>query len=164
MALAAEGGLEDLTLDAIAARAGVGRPTIYRRWPSKDALLEEAIEKISDKYGVVPHSGNVRDDLIEWATLAIEQMQGPLRVMWLAYFNLDEAHLAPDAVKRTKDRTVDIVRRAIERGELRSNASPELLIEMIFASIWYQVTVRHRQLDSAFATTVVDALVDGWRA
>jgi AcrR family transcriptional regulator len=162
--LAAEGGLEDLTLDAIAARAGVGRPTIYRRWPSKDALLAEAIEMIAEKYGVFPHSGNVRDDLVEWARLAIQNMQSPLRSVWLAYFNVDEAHFAEEAVKRARDRNVDIVRRGVERGELRSDANPELLAEMVFSTIWYQVTLRHRRLEPEFAETVVDTVLNSWWA
>lgn len=162
--LAAEGGLEDLTLEAIAARAGVGRPTIYRRWPSKDALLAEAIEVMAERYGVVPHSGNVRDDLVEWARLAIQHIQSPLRSVWLAYFNVDQAHVADEAVKRARDRNVDIVRRGVERGELRSDANPELLAEMVFATIWYQVTLRNRQLDPSFAETVVDGLLNSWWA
>jgi len=162
--LAAEGGLEDLTLDAIAARAGVGRPTIYRRWPSKDALLAEAIETIAEKYGVVPHSGNVRDDLVEWVRLAIQHVQSPLRSVWLAYFNVDEAHLADEAVARARDRNVDIIRRGIERGELRGDTDPNLVAEMMFATIWYQVTLRHRRLEPDFADVVVDTLLNSWWA
>jgi AcrR family transcriptional regulator len=162
--LAAEGGLEDLTLDAIAERAGVGRPTIYRRWPSKDALLAEAIEMIAEKYGVDPHTGNVRDDLVEWVRRTIEYVQSPLRSVWLAYFNVDESHLAEEAVTRARDRNVDIVRRGIERGELRPDTDPNLLAEMMFATVWYQVTLRHRRLEPEFAAVVVDALLNSWWA
>jgi AcrR family transcriptional regulator len=158
--LAAEGGLEDLTLDAIAARAGVGRPTIYRRWPSKDALLAEAIEMIAEKYGVVPQSGNVRDDLVEWVRLTIQYVQSPLRSVWLAYFNVDDAHLADEAVAQARDRNVDIIRRGIERGELRTDTDSNLVAEMMFATVWYQVTMRHRRLEPSFADIVVDTILD----
>jgi AcrR family transcriptional regulator len=164
MALAADGGLEELTLDAIAARAGVGRPTIYRRWPSKDALLEEALERIFGTLGTIPQSGHIRDDLIEWTRINIQHVQSPLRSMWVAYFNLEEAHLATDAIKRLHDRSADMIRQAIARGELQDNADPDLLVESIFAIVWYQVTAHHRHLESSFAETAVDLVLNSWWA
>src|SRR5271165_1653515 len=67
VALAAEGGLEDVTLDMIAGRVGVGLHTIYRRWPSKEALLQAAFERIVSNIWPDLDCGNVRDDLIAWA-------------------------------------------------------------------------------------------------
>lgn len=91
IALATEGGLEDLTLDAIATRAGVGRPTIYRRWDSKDALLEEAMDKMVQQMVVIPKPGSIRDELIEFSKVQIERLQSPLRSLWVAYFNVESA-------------------------------------------------------------------------
>jgi len=163
VALAAEGGLEDLTMDAIAERAGIGRPTIYRRWASKEELLTDAIDMMVTKYAtIVPESGNVRDELVAWARVMIERVQSPLRSLWLAYFNLEEAHVAADALKRAHDHTTDLVRRAVERGELRSDADPDLLIQLIFAMLWYQVTSHHRHLKPEYAETVVDAVLNSW--
>jgi AcrR family transcriptional regulator len=163
IALAAEGGLEDLTLDAIAARAGVGRPTIYRRWASKDALLEDAVDKMVSDFEL-PETGNIRDDLVEWARRAIERVQSPLRSMWVAYFNLEQAHVAPEALKRARELSMSIVRNGIERGELRADADPDLLVQLIFAMIWYQVTTHHRHLEPSYAETVVDAVLNSWWA
>jgi AcrR family transcriptional regulator len=162
IALAAEGGLEDLTLDAIAVKAGVGRPTIYLRWPSKEALLDEAMNKMIEQMVVVPKPGNIRDELIEWISVQMERLQSPLRSLWVAYFNAEEAHVAKDALKRGHDIEADIIRRAIERGELRADTDPDLLVYLIFAVVWYQTSVYHRHLETPFAETVVDAVLNSW--
>jgi AcrR family transcriptional regulator len=164
IALAAEGGLEDLTLDAIAVKAGVGRPTIYRRWPSKEALLDDAMNKMIDQMVVIPKPGNIRDELIEWISVQMERMQSPLRSLWVAYFNAEDAQVANDVRRRGHDIEADIFRRAIERGELRADADPDLLVYLIFAVVWYQTSVYHRHLDRPFAESVVDAVLNSWLA
>ena len=164
VSMAAEGGLEDLTLDSIAARAGVGRPTIYRRWESKDALLAAAIDVISERYFAPHDTGSVRDDLVLFAREQIERVQGPMRSLWEALYNVEESGFGRDAVARALDRNAVIIRRAVERGELRPDTDPELLLTIIFAPIWYQVTAHHRRLESSFAVTIVDAVLDSWYA
>jgi AcrR family transcriptional regulator len=159
--LAAEEGLEDLTLDAIAARANVGRPTIYRRWPSKEALLAAAVEKMVDDYFVEPHTGNIRDDLVEFARLSIDRVQGPLRSVWTAFFHVEASHLAPEASRRARERNLIMVRSAIERGELRPDADALLLVELIFAVIWYRAEIG-RPMNVACAETIVDGVLEPW--
>src|SRR4051794_23872567 len=65
MALLSEAGYARLTIDGVAARAGVGRPTIYRRWPSKPALVVAAL--LHAPQIQVPHAdtGSLRADLIK---------------------------------------------------------------------------------------------------
>jgi AcrR family transcriptional regulator len=161
IALAAEDGIEDLTLDAIAARADVGRPTIYRRWPSKDALLSDAIDAMVGEYYKPPTAGNIRDELVEFAQMNISQVQGPLRNMFRAYFNLEHAHAASDAMRRAASVSSDIVRRAIDRGELPPDTDVQLLMELIFAPIWYRSSIK-RPMDPSFAESVVDGVLNSW--
>jgi AcrR family transcriptional regulator len=164
IALAAEGGLEDLTLDAIALKAGVGRPTIYRRWSTKEALLDEAMDLFIERMIVVPKPGNIRDELVEWISVQIERMESPLRSLWFAYFNAADANIARNALQRGHDIEADIIRRAIERGELRADADPDLLVYIIGAVVWFQSSVYHRDLDKSFAESVVDVVLNSWLA
>jgi AcrR family transcriptional regulator len=163
IALAAEEGLDDLTLDVIAARANVGRPTIYRRWPSKEALFAAAIEKMVDDYFVEPNTGNIRDDLVEFARLSIDRVQGPLRSVWTAFFHVDQSHLAPEASRRAREANLTMVRDAIDRGELRPDTDPLLLVELIFGVIWYLSEIG-REMDPSYAEEVVDGVLDSWYA
>jgi len=161
IALAAEMGIEDLTLDAIAARADVGRPTIYRRWSSKEALLSDALEKMMDDYYEPPDAGNIRDDLVAFAQRNIAQVQSPLRTVWLAYFNMEQAHLVSDVMRRASSAGLEIFRRGTERGEIRQDADPQLLLELIFAPIWYRSSIK-RPMDAAFAEEIVDTVLIAW--
>jgi AcrR family transcriptional regulator len=159
--LAAEAGVDDLTLDAIAARAEVGRPTIYRRWASKEALLSEALDKMVETYFRPPKAGNIRDELVEFAQRMMDLVDGPLRSVWLAYFNMERAHVASTAVERAASPPQDIVRRGIERGEIRPDADPQTLMELIFAPIWYRTSIK-RPFDPSFAERIVDGVLNSW--
>ena len=79
LTLAEEQGIDEVTIEAVAARANISRPTLYRRWSSKDALLEETLEVMVDRYRVDPDTGNVRDDLIDLFCVMIDRLEGPLR-------------------------------------------------------------------------------------
>ena len=162
--LAAEGGLEDLTLNAIAERAGVGRPTIYRRWSSKEALLDEVVAKMVEEHFRLPKRGNIRDELIEYYQGIIAGVQSPLRTIYVAFFNVGQSQLANDAVQRAIDGAETMIRGAMERGELRPDTDPHLLLELIFGVIWYRAVTTHEHMGPSFAATVVDAALGSWLA
>ncbi len=151
-------------MDAIATRAGVGRPTIYRRWDSKDALLEEAMDKMVQQMVIIPQPGSIRDELIEFSKVQIERLQSPLRSLWVAYFNVESALPSTEAIKRAHDLEADIIRRAVDRGELRADTDPDFMIELIVAMVWYQTMRDHRSLESSFAETLVDTVLNSWLA
>jgi AcrR family transcriptional regulator len=161
--LVAEVGLDGLTLDAIADRAGVGRPTIYRRWPSKESLLEAAIEIIVDEHLAPPNVGNIRDNLIELARRMIDQLQTPMASLWTVYFELERAHLAPAAFRRARESNLNMVEQAIERGELRPGTDPKILQQLIFGILWYRVNVVHEYTDPSFAVVIIDMLLEPLR-
>ena len=160
--LAAEGGLEDLTLNAIAERAGVGRPTIYRRWSSKEALLDEVVANMVEEHFRLPKRGNIRNELIEYYQGIIAGVQSPLRTIYVAFFNVGQSQLANDAVQRAIDGAEAMVRDAIERGELRPDTEPHLLLELIFGVIWYRAVTTHEHMDPSFAAKIVDAALGSW--
>lgn len=161
-ALAAEGGLEDLTLNAIAERAGVGRPTIYRRWSSKEALLADVVANMVEDHFRLPETGDIRDDLIEYFGNIIEGVQSPLRTVYIAYFNVGQSHLANEAFQQSVDRAEDMVRQAVERGELRPDTDPNLMLELMFGIIWYRANTTMQHMEPSFAETVVDAVLSSW--
>src|SRR3954470_1827189 len=61
--LVEEGGVSGVSLEAVAARAGVGKTTIYRRWPNKEALIIDALAALKEPFPV-PRGASARDDLI----------------------------------------------------------------------------------------------------
>src|SRR5438067_8052092 len=71
LALLAEEGFEAMSMEGVAARAGVGKSTIYRRWASKEALLIEAVSSIHAEAPIVD-TGNIRDDLLALARAGLQ--------------------------------------------------------------------------------------------
>ena len=70
----AANGLDGMSVDAVAARAGVSKATIYRRYPSKAALVAAAACKAADEHAAMPDTGSVRGDL----TIALQNLRGLL--------------------------------------------------------------------------------------
>lgn len=160
LALAEEAGIDGVTIDGIATRAEISRPTLYRRWPSKDALLEETLEMMVDRYRIDPQTGNVRDDLVEFASTMIERLQGPLRPIMDFFYTVKRAELAPKARARAKEYIRLIITRGIERGELRSDTNADLLMELILGAIWFRIIARNERLDApSYAKQIVDAVL-----
>lgn len=78
LAVLAEVGYERLTIDAVAARTGAARATIYRRWPTKVELVLDAVRRLSDgdvDPGDLPNTGRLRDDLVALVLVQSEEEQ-----------------------------------------------------------------------------------------
>lgn len=157
--LAAEDGFDALTIDAIAARAGVGRPTIYRRWPSKEALVEAAVTRIIEGLRQ-PDTGEIRRDLVLHVTEMINSIQSTAGTAYLAYtFEPKWAHLGAAAQEQCRERNRDMIRRAMQRGELRSGTDPDLLLDLLTGIVWLRGHVHRQHMETADAETIVDSVL-----
>jgi AcrR family transcriptional regulator len=134
--LAVEGGLRGLSMEAIAARAGVGKATIYRRWKSKEALFAEALGSIALN-PEVPDTGSARGDFEVVSGAAVGRM-APQAFRVLPRLMADAAddpellealHAAMLRPRRAAIAT--ILRRGIERGELRADIDIEVVSDML---------------------------------
>jgi len=134
--LAVEGGLRGLSMEAIAARAGVGKATIYRRWKTKEALFAEAIGSIALN-PEVPDTGSVRGDFEAASSAAVGRMAPEaFRVLpRLLADAADDAELLEAlraALLRPRRAAIAVIlRRGIERGELRPDIDVELVGDML---------------------------------
>jgi AcrR family transcriptional regulator len=134
--LAVEGGLRGLSMEAIAARAGVGKATIYRRWKSKEALFAEAIASIALN-PQVPDTGSVRGDFEAASRAAVGRM-APEAFRVLPRLLADAADdpdlleaLQQSLVRPRRAAIAAIVQRGVERGELRADLDVDLVSEML---------------------------------
>lgn len=163
--LIAEVGYERASLDAVAARAGVSKPTIYRRWPEgKEQLAAAAVSRCHEEMPELD-AGSLRGDLMG----TVEQMISGLR---------ENAHLAAGLTQRLREspqlaqvfrqeivvakrqRFEAIIRRAVDRGELaRVPAACPLLAEMIPSIIHSRALITGEPLDRRFVTQLVDEVL-----
>jgi AcrR family transcriptional regulator len=138
--LAVEGGLRGLSMEAIAARAGVGKATIYRRWKTKEALFVEAIGLIAFT-PEVPDTGSARGDFEAVSGAAVGRM-APEAFRMLPRLMADAADdpelreaLHTALVRPRRAAIAAILRRGIERGELRADLDIDLVSDMVIGPL-----------------------------
>jgi AcrR family transcriptional regulator len=168
--LLAEGNtIEALSIEAIATRAGVGKATIYRRWPGKDALLLEALRRLK---GTPPEPGgqSVRDDLVLLVG-AVGTNLDP-RAARIMPCLVPEVNRSPDRYQLYQNiieprRTLmrEVLRRGVHSGELRADLDIEVALAMLTGPILMQRMLRwHPELDNKLLPEqIVDGVLEGLR-
>jgi AcrR family transcriptional regulator len=161
-------GYGRLRIDAVAARSGVNKTTIYRRWPEKAQLVCAALKTVGGPPGD-PDTGSVRADLIEsfrssmrgWTT---DRGRGLLRV--LAVERADDAvdRIARALRGRHETARRAMLARAVARGELPASADVDLLLDVLAGAVLTRVRNHRGPLDPAWLARVVDFTLAAARA
>ncbi|WP_245922254.1 TetR/AcrR family transcriptional regulator [Nocardia nova] len=166
-----ETGWSGFTIDAVAKTAGVGRAAIYRRWPTKIQLLIAALEKLSPLHDPID-TGTTRGDLKELThqLLTGYQSQAGLIALRVAL----DARVFPELLEpltRTISAsrfamTRDIVRRAIDRGDLPAATNITTLLEMLTGAALSHVLFSHKVIgppgpDTAYIERLVNMVMTG---
>ena len=165
--LLSEGGYESLTMEAVACRAGVARASIYRRYAGRVELLEAACRRFAPAPPDTPDTGNVRDDLIALmrsltSTIGRTDAGRLFPAMLSAsgsHPEVREALARFSASKRSP--SVEIIRRGIDRGELRADTDPDLLADLLVGAIVYRLLVRGGRVGTRRAEELVDTVLAG---
>ncbi|MFC3742676.1 TetR/AcrR family transcriptional regulator [Paractinoplanes deccanensis] len=156
-----------VSIEAVAARAGVGKATIYRRWPNKDALLMDAIRGMK---GPLPEpvGESVRDDLIALVKAnrsgrakRYSQVTACLIPELLRDDNLFE--MWQTVMEPRRDVTRGVLRRGVENGELRADLDIEMAVLMMTAPSMVHGMLRWapKVPEEGFAESLVDAFLRG---
>jgi AcrR family transcriptional regulator len=166
--LVEEAGVAGLSIEAVAARAGVGKTTIYRRWPNKEALIVDALATL--KAPLPELSGrSVREDLIA-LTRAVRSGRADRRVdcLWNV---VGSWHKHPELVRRLRQDVIEprrevmrgVLRRGIETGEVRPDLDIEVALPMIVGAMAMQVQglAPDEELPDDVAERVVDTAMRG---
>ncbi|WP_030057007.1 MULTISPECIES: TetR/AcrR family transcriptional regulator [Streptomyces] len=156
-----------VTIDAIARTAGVGKQTVYRWWPSKGAVLLDALTDRADQDVPGPDTGTLRTDLRTFVATTFDAAQHSTTASALRTVAREAArdpHLAElmrtfTATRRTALR--DLLSRGRERGELADDADLDLIVDQVYGVFWYRFLLGHAPLDTATAERLADSLVTG---
>jgi AcrR family transcriptional regulator len=130
--LLAEVGYARLTMDQIAARAGVGKASVYLRWPNKVALVAEAIQQHSAVVPDVPDTGSLREDMLTFLRALLRRKSSAQRALAAVTSEIASNPELRKAWRQSVTGTLSacvgmIVEHAIERGELPRASDVELL-------------------------------------
>lgn len=134
-----------LTVEGVAARAGVGKTTVYRWWPSKSALVLEAV---GARITVPPQpSGDIRADMRAVMTAMLEDLRGPLAVTLLALGGdlLQDASddAGPvDLFQADRGAVEDMLEDAARRGDLPADVDAGLLLDIYAGTLLYRLLCR----------------------
>jgi len=157
-------GTEALTIDAIAAEAGVGRQTIYRWWPSKGAVVADALARHARV--VVPErdTGSFTGDLAAFFTdsfAGLENQGLANRLRQIVAEAQHDEHVARVLADFTAVRRASL-RALLERGqitgELAADADLDMLVDMAYGVLYYRLLVGHAPLDEKAARTLAAEL------
>lgn len=165
MQVLATDGYDGLTMDAVAATAGVSKATIYRRWPTKAELLVSVIDAASDDTLVAPDTGSLPGDLVALLmalSLVLTGPGGSASRALLGALNDDPAMATAfrqGPMARWRDAFRSVFTRAVERGEVAESAGTSLAAEAGPAILLLRWTISGRDIDEDLAAAVVDEVM-----
>jgi AcrR family transcriptional regulator len=169
-ALFEEGGYAGATIEAIAARSGIAKTTIYRRWSNRASLLVDLLVEVAVEEAPPPTAGDpltaIRTELRQGAAAA-DGLLGRLMTSLLGEAQRDaevRAAMLDGLIYPRREATVGAIRRAQEIGELRSDVDPFLASDLLFGPLFYRMLVRHAPLTEEFIDEVVRCFLEGMRA
>jgi AcrR family transcriptional regulator len=166
-----EGGLAAATMEAIAARAGVSKRTLYKYWPSRGAVALEGFMRSAATSWSLPQNAPAAESLEELVVAAVrlftQTPAGPLMRSLIA-----DAQSQDEIATAIRDqwlrprRTVaaDLLLAGIASGEFRADLDVEVTVDLLFAPVYYRLLLGHETLSPQFAAASVRHLITGLRA
>jgi AcrR family transcriptional regulator len=161
-------GYDAATMDGIAARAGVGKAALYRRWTSKEALVVEALGRLVAKIPV-PDTGVLADDVRAIMRAHVRMYADPASGLLLSGIVAAMARSKPiaRAVRRgfvaTRHGALrTALARGVERGELRDDVDLDLVVEMLNAPLFYRYLLSGRPVNDALVARVTAGVLRGF--
>ena len=143
VALLVERGFGAATVEAISARSGVAKTTIYRHWPDKEAVLRSAVESIVPT-ATAPDTGRLRGDLTHFAEDLARILTTPPTSALIPGLVAAAEHdpglglLLAEFTAGRRRPVHDAVARAVERGEISAGTDPEAVAELLLGPLFYR--------------------------
>ncbi|BAZ13883.1 transcriptional regulatory protein TetR family [Calothrix sp. NIES-4071] len=161
------GTVKDLSIEAIAREAGVGKTTIYRWWSSKAAVIVDAFMA-----QVEPEIPSIET---ESAVIALKEQITALAKAFtgdngrIVAEIIAEGQSSSEALKSFRDRFIlprreaalSVIEKGIKLGEFDESLNPELALDVSYGSLYYRLMVGHLPIDEDFAEHLPDVVIKG---
>jgi AcrR family transcriptional regulator len=167
--LLVEVGYSNLTIERVAERAGVGKPSVYRRWGGKGLLVWEAVFGKSTALPL-PDTGRIADDLRTVLRWTVDEAGAPEAQAALPGM-LSDFKPKPELRRTVKQQLLDpeyarirrLLERALERGELRPDLDLDLVMDTLIGTVLGRAVLLERPLDERLVEGLVDLVLEGAR-
>ena len=164
LALLGSHGYAGLTLDELAARSGVAKTTILRRWPSKAAVAAAGVQRLALQSVDVPDSGALKVDLLALLHGAVEAfVRG--RGQFVAQLIREAGHhpeitdLLYTVIHTRRQAYRRVLALAIARGELAPSIDQDLLIDLLIGPIWTRLLITRDPITREYVDSIVEAVL-----
>jgi AcrR family transcriptional regulator len=161
-------GYARLTMERVAAESGVAKTTLYRRWATKAALCMDLYLEVAGRELHDPATGHVASDLQHIANTVVRlqtrTVAGPAFVGLIAEAQINPATRAAflaEFADRRREMTRLVLRRAIDRGELRAGTDVDLVIDALGGAVTFRLLQGHAPLTTRFTHALVTLLLSG---
>jgi AcrR family transcriptional regulator len=157
-------GYAGLTLDELAARSGVAKTTVLRRWPSKAAVAAAGVERLALQSVDVPNSGTLRADLRALLHGAVETFvrgrgQFVARLIREAGHHPEITDLVHTVIHTRRQAYRRVLALAIARGELAPSVDQELLMDLLIGPIWTRLLITRDPITGDYVDSIVETVL-----
>jgi AcrR family transcriptional regulator len=164
-------GYGALSLEAVARRAGVGKAALYRRWPSKLAMVSDRLEQVGVDLAEVPDTGSLAGDVRALLKSVRRLLRHPLVRRILPDLHAEMSR-SPELARAIRERTqvarraraATIFRRAIARGEVSPDLDVELANDALAGLIYWRMIVIGRRVESAYLEKLACFILAAFRS
>lgn len=157
-------------MEAIAAQAGVGKPTIYRQWPNAQSVAMAAFLETAQPVPASMKSGKAVDALraqLRSIAQVFSTRVGRNTALMIAAAQND-SELAKvfrnQFIMGRREEGRTILNRAVAAGELRANADLDVALDLIYAPLYFRLLIGHGALDGDFTDAILDTALKGLKA
>ena len=162
-----DGGFADLSIEAIAADANVGKTTVYRWWPTKAALVADAFSASAEEELQFPNTGSVQRDMNLQMRRLIRIFRSPRGKVVAAM--LAGGQSDPELIEAYRDRFLwprrrqayQTLQRGVDRGELPDDSDLDLILDSLYGPIYMRFLIRHDKLNESFADEICGLVLKG---
>jgi AcrR family transcriptional regulator len=162
-----EKSLRDITVEAIARKAGVGKMTIYKWWPSKAYVALDAFRKTMNKMVVIPDTGEAERDLAELLGSIMSFYSSPTGRIFSQFLaesqtDCEFAALFRERFLKPRREAVGVVLdRAMKHGQIDNTLDRELILDFMFGPVVLRLMIGHAPLNKAAADAIISTLLRG---
>ena len=160
-----EVGFANMSLEGIAARAGVGKATIYRRWPNKASVVMDAFLAATSKENPFLNTASAREDIRRQMRSVVKVLNGPRGQTIATLIGVVQADNELAEAFRTRfvavrrEQAKDVLKRGIANGEFKPEMDLESVLDCLYGPLYFRLLIGHEKASTKYADQLVDLVL-----